>query len=205
MFFNFSELKLQEITVRQRSMLCMPSSSCPCGFCEPREASGLVPVSSECLWTSSWGGSVVFLDVLKAGFHLLLLFPTYKSISSGIYRFFLLLFWSIDNLRKPLKIKVLGGEDSIHSVLSEFLIVLKIHLNLDGKCMGQHNGYEHRLWNLGSNCLGSNLNSSCYHSHMTLGKSLKGPGPQFPNLKHCLIRVLVSIQWNELVFINSLE
>lgn len=147
MFFNFSELKLQEITVRQRSMLCMPPSSCPCGFCEPCEASGLVPVSSECLWTSSWGGSVVFLDVLKAGFHLLLLFPTYKSISSGIYRFFLLLFWSIDNLRKPLKIKVLGGEDSIHSVLSEFLIVLKIHLNLDGKCMGQHNGYEHRLWN----------------------------------------------------------
>lgn len=40
---------------------------------------------------------------------------------------------------RPPRIKVWGGEDSVHSVLSEFLIVLKLHLNpsLGGKCMGE--------------------------------------------------------------------
>lgn len=52
---------------------------------------------------------------------------------------------------------------------------------------GSAYGYEHRLK---PDCLGMNLNSSCYHGHMTLDKYLKGTGPQFPNLKHCLIGLL---------------
>lgn len=122
--------------------------------------------------------------------HLRLLpFPTYKSASSGVYRFLLLFsFEFTDHLKKPPRIRVLCGENSVHSVLSEFLTVLKIHLNLnlDGKCIGKHSvmamsaGSETRL-------PGFKSSSSCFYGPGNLAKSLKCTRPWFPNLKHSLI------------------